>query len=404
MNNREIVYLLGAGFNQFLEDVDGSAPPLAKDFFIKAFNKRKYNSTTYLSAITDLLNYIKYYWHLDLSTLKKQELDLEEVFTLIQLKSRKTKGQELQKLIKASFQLEAFFSEFLADYFPMNPKKLDGFNSLLKIGKKLLKQQPTVITFNYDTLLEEGVASASGVAQPPQSYLSLPNSQKTKLPVSLIKYSHHNWNPVLSYGFEFNYVSLPQAGVTQIVKRNEYYGKALNRLYKMNILKLHGSLNWMEVAAPLDKRAWRDENHPSWREYPAYIQKEEGTIYFRGNWHLGMPPLLGTWFLKPKIVTPVLYKDTFYQRSPFPDLWSKALVALKKCKKLIVIGYSFPCTDFSTKMLFLEAFSNNTLEELVVVNPDPAGNVRDTIKKLAHFSKPMYWHKSVKEYINSLGS
>lgn len=401
------VYVLGAGFNQFLEDFDGATPPLARDFFKKAFNKRKFNEKIYLNQIQDLLAYVEHYWHLDLSDLKKEDIDLEEIFTLIQLQVERAKAKrnykELRKLIEISFKLETFFSESLSDFMPINPRRPTGYSFLVKFGKLLLQHQPTIITFNYDTLLEEGIKSASGVATPPKSYLSPldATNRSKKLPASLIKYSHSNWNHILSYGFKFNYISLPQAGMTQIVKQQDYYGKGLNDLYKMQILKLHGSLNWMETAGPLDRNAWGNKNHFSWREFPAQIQKEEGTIYYPGHWHFGMPPLLGTWFLRPKIITPVLYKDSFYNRRPFPDLWKKALYALKQCKRLIIIGYSFPPTDFSTKILFLEAFSENLVEELVLVNPDKSGTVEKIAKKLTHFSKPTFY-KSAQEYIRSL--
>lgn len=400
------VYLLGAGFNQFLEDFDEITPPLAKDFFKKALRKRKFKDEVFLEKMGDLFSYIQKFWRYDISELKTNDLDLEEVFTLIQLQIEKYKFQnnkkELKRLVDISFKLEALFSEVLSDFSPVNPRKPEGYLMLIKLGKILLSQQPTIITFNYDTLLEDGMASASGVANPPQSYIQKSRNSSRKLPASLVKYSHANWNPVLAYGFEFDYVSLPQAGVPQMVKRDDYYGEKLNSLYKMKILKLHGSLNWMEVAAPLDNRAWSDENHFSWKEFPAKIHKKEGIIYNNSRWHFGMPPLLGTWLLRPKIITPVLYKDTFYARHPFPNLWEDALIALKQCKRLVVIGYSFPPTDFSTKMLFLEAFSKNSLDELVVVSPDSSGNVKKVVKNLTHFSKQIKWHKSIQDYISGL--
>lgn len=406
--NNEILYILGAGFNQFLEDFDNIKPPLVRDFFQKAFSKRKFLEKAYLNQIKNLLDYIRHYWGYSLPDLKKHDIDIEEIFTLLQLQIEKAKSKrnykELKKLIEISFKLETFFSEFLSDFTPLNPQKPEGYLFLIKFGKQLLSEQPTIITFNYDTLLEDGISSASGVATSPKSFLDLhQNPERTqKLPPSLIKYSHFNWNRILSYGFEFSYVNLPQAGVSQMVHQQDYYGKGLNRLYKMQILKLHGSLNWMEVAGPLDRNAWGKENHPSWKEFPAKIQKEEGVIYYPGHWHFGMPPLLGTWFLRPKVITPVLYKDTFYNRHPFPDLWEKALAALKQCKRLIIIGYSFPLTDFATKMLFLEAFSNNSLGELILVTPDNNGKTRDMIKQLTRFSKPVCWYRSVEEYMKHL--
>lgn len=67
-------------------------------------------------------------------------------------------------------------------------------------------------------------------------------------------------------------------------------------------------------------------------------------------------------------------------------MWKKAKDALSCCKNLIVIGYSFPPTDFMTRRLFLEAFSNKTLNELIVVNPQRAAVKK--VQNLCHFKKP----------------
>jgi hypothetical protein len=64
-------------------------------------------------------------------------------------------------------------------------------------------------------------------------------------------------------------------------------------------------------------------------------------------------------------------------------LWKRAGEALAECKRLVVIGYSFSSTDFRTKKLFLESFSSNNLQELIVVNPHKS--IVETAEKLCHF-------------------
>jgi len=107
------------------------------------------------------------------------------------------------------------------------------------------------------------------------------------------------------------------------------------------------------------------------------------------------------WYLDPVMITPVLHKeeylqDPFYSRI-FSTIWKKAKEALSKCERLIVIGYSFPTTDFLTKKLFLESFSENTLEELIVVNPDTS--IVQKVKNLCHFEKPIVICKDLHEFI-----
>jgi hypothetical protein len=64
-------------------------------------------------------------------------------------------------------------------------------------------------------------------------------------------------------------------------------------------------------------------------------------------------PSLHNLYIDPLIITPILHKDKFledqlYSRLLKP-LWKKAKDVLSCCKKLVVIGYSFPPTDFMTK-------------------------------------------------------
>lgn len=64
----------------------------------------------------------------------------------------------------------------------------------------------------------------------------------------------------------------------------------------------------------------------------------------------------------------------------FIKLWKKAKYSLSKCRTLLVIGYSFPATDFHTRKLFLEAFTNNIVSELIIVNHD-SNSIEETKRK-----------------------
>ena len=97
------------------------------------------------------------------------------------------------------------------------------------------------------------------------------------------------------------------------------------------------------------------------------------------------------------IITPILYKERFYQEKLFSDLWNQAKLHLTNCARLIVIGYSFPPTDFAVRKLLLEAFVDNKLDDLIVVNPNTA--VVKTIKELVHFTKPISICYDLKEFL-----
>ena len=101
------------------------------------------------------------------------------------------------------------------------------------------------------------------------------------------------------------------------------------------------------------------------------------------------------------LVTPVLYKQELLQTSMFPTLWQRALSELSGCRRLVIVGYSFPPTDFGTKRLFLEAFADRPpLEELIIVNPDPALHL---IRRLIHHDGPIISLNNLEAYVAAFG-
>jgi hypothetical protein len=68
---------------------------------------------------------------------------------------------------------------------------------------------------------------------------------------------------------------------------------------------------------------------------------------------------------------------------------------------LVIIGYSFAPTDFHTRRLFREAFAENDLEELIVVNPNAA--LVSVAKELTHFNRPVLTCRDLEEYVAVYG-
>ncbi len=86
------------------------------------------------------------------------------------------------------------------------------------------------------------------------------------------------------------------------------------------------------------------------------------------------------------------------QDSIIYEIWERAYKELSTCKRLIVGGYSFPPTDFNTKRLFLEAFSEHSVEEIIVINP--ITSVVQIVKDLCHFKKPVLVCRDLEEFIS----
>lgn len=383
----EVVYLIGAGINQAVKDWDGDSPPLINNFFKIALKKRPFKDEHYFTKIQDMYNYIEKYFGKTRTMLTDDPLDLELLFTLLgsQIKDAELDQniEELKKLVRIRFHLVSFLAEVLKEFesFASNSHVMRNF------GKIVLYEQPTLITFNYDSLIETILESVSGLNMNFRLNRSS-RSEDEKLPDETIVYSHDNWNRPLGYGVRFDEVQLHQAGIRKFIRGNRFYSMPQNILYSKPLLKLHGSLNWFKY---LPIRSTFPE-----KEEPKLGEKASEIMLINGDWWFTQPPDHKGWFMEPIIITPVLYKDEYYKMKPFKEIWELARKTLSKCKKLVIIGYSFPPTDFSTKRLLIESLVENDLEELVVINPDHS--VLKIVKELCHFKGGIEWYSNLEDY------
>jgi hypothetical protein len=207
----ETIYLFGAGINRGVLDWDGLVPPLATDFFQQVLQSDKYNSEHYLPRIKDLTDYIERYWKLSIDELRIVPFDIELCYTMIQLQSLesslKNDNDKLIYLANVEYQLTAILAEFLSEFEHFTFTS-DSFSNL---GRIIYKEKASVITFNYDTLLEASIGSASGVnPNVPKSFRGAPPDNGAVSDEELA-YSHLNWNSPLAYGIEFDEVQIAES-------------------------------------------------------------------------------------------------------------------------------------------------------------------------------------------------
>lgn len=100
------------------------------------------------------------------------------------------------------------------------------------------------------------------------------------------------------------------------------------------LLKLHGSLNWLRCSYCGSYFLMRSRKMGPW-----YVSLPDNCPKCR------MPRD----YLERVIVPPVLTKD--YSAHPINFLWSEASRRLSQVREIVVIGYSFPPTDFATEAL-----------------------------------------------------
>ncbi len=389
MTNTNTLFLLGAGFNQSVEDWNGLKPPLANNFFQTILKSEKFTDKAYFEKLKPLYTFIQDHWKKSKDDLLKNPFNLEDIFTFLQLKINEidyaTNPKEHLQLVNINFQLKNLLASFLKEFEIHCYKSED-----LRVFTKLIwRKKPNIITFNYDCILEALIELVSMPrSEIPKSFYDIDLRKRlSKIPNELITYSHFNWNRPLSYGIKFNKVQLYQSGTPIYIDRNKFYNIPDNALYEWKILKLHGSLNWFKVL-PIYKYST-----PKNKDQKLINQ----IVLINGFWWINEPPDLNGWMLDPLIITPVLYKNDLIQQNPFKELWNLAKLYLEQCKQLIIIGYSFSQTDFSIKKLFLDVFSKNKLEELIIVNPDKSA--AQIAVDFTHFDKAPTLCKDINEFL-----
>lgn len=377
----EIVYLFGAGINRGMRwEKYGCSPPLAKDFFQQLFKHELFNREFFLNDNSELFEYIKKFWKISPDDLKKYDFDIEEFFTLIQLQKsaeEKYHNNERKKLIKIQNQFTKSFFKFIQGF---SSRFNDSFR---RFGEQLYREKPTVLTFNYDTFIEQTIKNASGFCDRFQRFPHVG-------PVEDVEIRHHrsNWLPSLAYGVEFDEVELDRAGCPRIVEGGRFYSFKENNLYASKILKLHGSINWFRYTGV--------KVNP----YIENFKSKKGRVLCSSLYgsHDVLSSSIDGEIVESILIMPTLYKDI--ENEPIlSEIWSSAKSALSSCEKLIIGGYSFPPTDFYTKKLFLEAFENSTPKEIIIINPDTS--VVATAKKLTNFKGPVMVCKNLDEFMEN---
>lgn len=366
----ETVYFLGAGANQGLTNSQGQKPPLDGDFFrllaaqAKALpNESIPRGTTVphhkfcsngnappLEQASEPPNiywvygFIQRFWHILPRDLTSKPFSLEEVLSFLQLERQEaTKSKNVQKTREYLFTelvLEHRLSYYLSEF----SQEAKSNPEMVKFGEVVYEQKSTIITTNYDLIVEAIIDKAF------HSKLGADSKQKTPA-----------WNAKASYPGWFSEAA-------------DWTKKVPSKRARPLILKLHGSLNW---AAVVDVKANVLKPEKSLR---FYLEKE----FTGGYLPLGKQ---NRYLYKPLIVPMVLYKGEYLEHPAIRAAWKDARKELSDCKSLVVIGYSFPPTDFHVKKLFLETLSQRELRKLTIVNPDTS--VVQRIKDLTHFQKPV---------------
>ena len=152
----------------------------------------------------------------------------------------------------------------------------------------------------------------------------------------------------------------------EFAKVEKFYERLLSKQRRegdVDLLKLHGSLNWARCL---------------------HCQRLRLRYFWTYEQIFGQPcPLCGNGQLLPVLVPPTLLK-----RIDIPglvDVWDRAKDFLEAADTLTIIGYSFPDADIEAKWLFKRAIANNPWRPALTLVEPNSDVRRKAINFLGHF-------------------
>jgi hypothetical protein len=375
--------------------------PQCQEIFFRYSLIRQFCSRKSLYGINNkVLDYVEKSFNRSRSALLSSDFDLELLFSFIeaQINDAKSKSDEIQLNYLEEVRLNLIIA--IGDtFFDLEWRMpVEGRDLLEKFGEIIYQTKSDVITFNYDCLVEWAIEQASGES-------GLRNEGAP----------FFNWDRYSAYGIKFTkirsrrgYSYYDSAHGRNIAKK--FYEKYYNNSPDARFIKLHGSYNWYKYSNfkynkeqeydNLRKITSLEKIYVKGRKIPLSLEKE--LLSFNGDWQFGILPVWGYSrypnVLEPLIIPPILIKEQELRKNIFQQLWSMAKESLLKCEEVIFIGYSFPDTDFYSKKLFIEVFSQNKDIKVAIVNPDSL--VENKFRELVNFGGMIKRYASSGEFIN----
>lgn len=181
-----------------------------------------------------------------------------------------------------------------------------------RLARERIQPGDVVITFNYDLALERELRRAG------------------------------LWEISNGYGFSLGIEAIPQSSVA--------------------ILKLHGSVNWLEVAFS-GMRGFSQGPPNAFGSRPVVFPGEFDFLGYAADIRDPLAPS-GSAGAFPAIIMPGLKKRSYEQTSFWNDLWASAESALWSCERIVMIGYSMPRADEDARSLLLEKSNRNATIEI----------------------------------------
>jgi SIR2-like domain len=213
-------------------------------------------------------------------------------------------------------------------------------DTLKRFGRTVLMQGASIVTFNYDDIVDKALyAESRQLAKGPSNTIPL-------------------WDPDGGYGFycRSSWVCLSD------------FLASMDKCSSL-VLKLHGSVNWrLRLGEQRHRGPTELLHHEGWTEKPQNCH------------HLGHDDIDAHLEIEPFIVPPVLLKTDLTLHPALQFVWKRAYEKLRTATRVVFIGYSLPLTDMASRTLFRESLSNPPRPAIDIVTlastPESQNHVR----------------------------
>lgn len=336
----KIVYILGAGFSMH------SGAPSQAALIQEIYNlKKTYNKSSQAQVHSWVEKFDQFLKNtLSINDIEKIHYTLEDVFTPIDrcitenISFRNHTPKELSELRDIFNRLIVLAVRSAIESSKKNQESIQEFaKHIIKLSKMRLNNEKedrvSVITTNWDIMLDNSVHNL------------MSNEEKPK-------------------GLKFSGVVDYCCYISSLDKKDDSIKPGLYAIgkgrYNVKILKLHGSLNWMQC--PRCQRL-----------YVKFYQKWNGGYIFDKKYCRHCDSNFGIKgedanLLSTNLVMPTFLKNLDNVQNKL--IWQNAAIELSEATKIVFLGYSLPQADFEFKQLLSRMLRKNVEIEAVLVTRD----------------------------------
>lgn len=294
------------------------------------------------------------------------------------------KAPQFQRVFSAIGALQSVHSKAQLDL-----NNIESIFTALELGK-IIKRVPGV---EHQEIAEVIAALKDLIVKTLEATISFPVSRNyIHAPepygkfAKLVKYLCSDAQPTKSTSvITFNYdIAADIALYREGLGPDYVLGGNFNSHSPVDLLKLHGSLNWAEVRD--NRKILPLHPHEYFQKYSVYGFEDHSKTHLPFGRHLRefytrhADPAQDV-LTEPVIVPPSWNKADYHQA--LSDIWAKAADHLSEAEYIFIAGYSLPETDSFFKHLFaLGSVGKSPLRKIQIFNPDKSGETDGRFRRL----------------------